>query len=112
MAAKLNYAILFVSNMEEAVHFYRDVIGMKLKYQTPYWSEFDTGQTSLALHPSSDQNPPGKVQLGIGVGDLPAFIEQMTTLGLTFTQPPTERAGEQIARFLSPDGAEISVSGR
>ena len=63
---KLNYAIKFVSDMDAAVAFYRDTIGLKLGFQSPFWSEFETGETKLALHPASDENPAGSVQLGLG----------------------------------------------
>lgn len=111
MTTRLTYVILFVSNMDESVNFYRDTVGLILKYQSPFWSEFVTGETTLALHPASEQNPPGKVQIGLGVAGLQAFYDEMRAKGIAFTQPPTQEAGSQLARFLSPDGAEISVSG-
>ena len=61
---KLTYVIKFVANMDAAVEFYRDTLGLPLKFQSPGWSEFATGDTALALHPASDKNPPGKVELG------------------------------------------------
>lgn len=56
--------IKFVANMEQAVKLYRDVLGLKLKFESPGWSEFLTGETTLALHPASDKNPAGRVELG------------------------------------------------
>jgi len=47
---KLSHVIEFVADMDSAVKFYRDVIGLPLKFQSPGWSEFVTGETSLALH--------------------------------------------------------------
>ncbi len=49
--AKLGYVIKFVSDMGKAVKFYRDVLGLQLKFESPDWSEFVTGETTLALHP-------------------------------------------------------------
>jgi len=40
----LRYAI-------KAVKFYRDVLGLTVKFESPGWSEFATGETTLALHP-------------------------------------------------------------
>jgi catechol 2,3-dioxygenase-like lactoylglutathione lyase family enzyme len=110
MTAQLSYTILFVANMDQAVIFYRDVLGLPLKFQSPYWSEFSTGETKLALHPASDTNPAGKVQLGFHVPDLQAFYKEMTSKGITFTQPPTLEEGSLLARFLDPQGTEVSVS--
>jgi hypothetical protein len=49
-----------------------------LKFESPGWSEFATGETTLALHPASDKNPAGKVELGFTVADLQAFYRDMT----------------------------------
>jgi len=62
-ATKPRYVIKFVADMDKAVKFHRDVLGLKLKFESPAWSEFATGETTLALHPSSDKNPAGKVDL-------------------------------------------------
>jgi catechol 2,3-dioxygenase-like lactoylglutathione lyase family enzyme len=40
---QVSYAIVFVSDMKRSVSFYRDVIGMPLKFETPGWTEFATG---------------------------------------------------------------------
>lgn len=61
---KLGYVIKFVSDMGKAVKFYRDVLGLQLKFESPDWSEFVTGETTLALHPASEKNPAGKIELG------------------------------------------------
>ena len=62
MTVKLGYAIHFVADMDRAVSFYRDTLGLTLKFASPGWSEFATGDTSLALHPASDQNPAGSLR--------------------------------------------------
>ena len=108
---RLNYAIKFVSDMDAAVAFYRDAIGLPLLYQSPFWSEFDTGETKLALHPASADNPAGSVQIGLGSADIDNFYAAGQTPGLVFTSPPTDVHGTRVARFRDPDGAEISVSG-
>ena len=33
--AQLRYAIKFVADMDKAVKFYRDVLGLKVKFQSP-----------------------------------------------------------------------------
>jgi catechol 2,3-dioxygenase-like lactoylglutathione lyase family enzyme len=106
----LNYAIKFVSDMDAAVAFYRDTLGLALLFQSPFWSEFDTGQTKLALHPASDDNPAGSVQLGLRTFDIDDFYSSGQAGAIAFTSPPTELHGTRIARFRDPDGAEISVS--
>lgn len=107
---RLNYAIKFVSDMNSAVAFYRDALGLPLRFQSPAWSEFDTGATTLALHPASDDNPAGSVELGLGTADLDNFHAAGQAEGLVFTSPPADVHGTRVARIRDPDGAEISVS--
>jgi hypothetical protein len=54
---KLTYAIKFVADMDHAIRFHRDTLGLPLKFQSPGWSEFATGDTTLALHPASEKAP-------------------------------------------------------
>ena len=111
MSVKLGYSIKFVADMNKAVHFYKDTLGLTLKFSSPDWTEFATGETSLALHISSELNPPGGVQLGFWVPDIQAAYEEMQAKGVTFTQPPTELHGQKLARFLDADDSECSLSG-
>lgn len=106
---KLTHVVKFVADMEKAIPFYRDTLGLPLKFQSPGWTEFATGDTTLALHIASEQNPAGTTQLGFGVSDLDRLYSDS---GLQFTAPPTERGDVRIARFLDSEGAECSVSGR
>jgi hypothetical protein len=69
---QFRYAIKFVADMDRAVKFHRDVLGLKVKFESPGWSEFATGETTLALHPASDKNPAGKIELGFTVADVEA----------------------------------------
>ena len=56
---KLSYAIKYVADMDRAIAFHRDVLGLELKFQSPFWTEFATGETTLALHPAMDEHKPG-----------------------------------------------------
>jgi lactoylglutathione lyase len=67
---KLAYAIKYVADMNRAVKFYRDVLGLQLKFESPEWSEFATGETTLALHPATAKHSAGAVELGFTVTDI------------------------------------------
>lgn len=108
---KLIYVIKFVGNMHRAVEFYQDRLGLTLRFQSPEWSEFETGETTLALHLASAENPAGTSQLGLGVPDIDAFYAQKKEQGIEFTSPPTALHGSKIARFKDSEGVECSVSG-
>jgi lactoylglutathione lyase len=108
---QLVYAIKYVTDMDKAVAFHRDRLGLTLRFASPFWTEFDTGATTLALHPATDEHPAGGVQLGFRAEDLDAFYDGRDGNGITFTSPPTPMHGVNIARFLDSEGAETSVSG-
>jgi lactoylglutathione lyase len=108
---RLNYAIKFVEDMDRAIAFYRDKLGLELKFQSPFWTEFATGDTILALHPSSDDNPAGGVELGFAADDLGEFYARRAELGIDFTREPKEMHGVHIAQIRDADGAHVSVSG-
>ena len=111
MAIKLGYAIHFVADMDRAVAFYRDTVGLTLKFASPGWSEFATGATTLALHPASDQNPAGTTHLGLHADDVTGAHRALTTAGVRFTRQPKPEHGITLAEFVDSEGARVSLSG-
>ena len=111
MNVALTYAIHFVADMDRAVAFYRDTLGLALKFASPEWTEFETGATTLALHPASAENPAGSTHLGFGTADVRGFHSAMTAAGVRFTRAPEPMHGITLAEFVDPDGARCSVSG-
>ena len=107
---QLRYVIKFVADMSKAVKFYRDVLGLKLKFESQGWSEFVTGETTLALHPASDKNPAGKVELGFTVPNVEAFYRDMSSKGVLFSMPPKKQDfGGVLAQFVDSEGTHCSV---
>lgn len=112
MTAKLTYVIEFVEDMDRAVKFYRDIVGLPLKFQSPGWSEFETGKTTLGLHPASEKNHAGKCEVGFSVENLQSFYEQLRAKGVVFSMVPTKQDfGGTLAQFVDSEGAHVSVSG-
>jgi lactoylglutathione lyase len=110
MGPRLSYAIKFVDDMDRAVKFYRDALGLTLKFQSPGWSEFVTGETTLALHPASQKNPAGTVELGFTAAGLQQFYQEMTQKGVQFSMPPTKQDfGGLLAQFLDSENGRCSV---
>jgi lactoylglutathione lyase len=112
MTATLSYAIKYVANMERSVRFHRDQLGLKLRFESPHWSEFETGTTTLALHIASPEHPAGSCQLGFRVPDIGSFYSEKARTGIEFTSPPTLLHGQKLAKFKDVDGAECSLSGQ
>lgn len=116
---RVNYAIIFVSNMKRAVSFYRDVLGLPLKFESPGWTEFATDGATLALHtserPNADQDDPqqmpaGRCRPGLSVPNLDEFHKRMVANAVPCIQEPKEVFGARIAQYVDPDGLRISVS--
>ena len=120
---RVNYAIVFVSDMKRSVAFYRDVVGLPLKFDSPEWSEFATDGATFALHKSGPaeagasqdaapeaEHHAGSCRPGLSVRDLDAFHARMLEHNVTCTQQPKDLFGSKIAQYLDPDGLAISVS--
>jgi predicted enzyme related to lactoylglutathione lyase len=106
----LRYVIKFVSDMSKAVKFHRDTLGLPLKFESPGWSEFVTGETTLALHPASETNPAGKCELGFTVLDVETFFRDMKAKGVQFSMTPKKQDfGGVLAQFVDSEGANCSV---
>ena len=115
---RVSYAIVFVTDMQRSVTFYRDVIGLPLRFDSPEWSEFATEGATLALHrseearpsPQSDQDQAGSCRPGLSVPDLDAFHLRMVEHNVICTRQPKDLFGPKMAEYLDPDGLAISVS--
>jgi len=110
MEARFTYAIKYVGDMDKAVRFHRDALGLALKFQTPGWTEFATGEVTLALHAATTENPAGTVELGFGVPSVPDVYANREKSGLTFKDAPRDVHGKTLAMFLDSDGAVCSLS--
>ena len=49
--AQFRYVIKFVTDMNKAVKFYRDTLGLQLRFESPGWTEFATGETRECVEP-------------------------------------------------------------
>ena len=107
---QLAYVMVFVDDMDAGVAFYRDALGLPLRFASPGWTEFDTGTTTLALHPSSKDNPAGTMRLGFQVPDMAACREQLRKAGITLTGEPRSEHGVLLAEFAGPAGVRNSFS--
>src|SRR5437867_13435036 len=91
MFTQLDYTMVVVSDMQRSVEFYRDKLGIPLKFQSPDWTEFQTGTTTLALHgggvapsgpPAGDPSKQaGSCSIGFNVDDVEKTYEELKTKG-------------------------------
>ncbi|HKD55089.1 MAG TPA: VOC family protein [Steroidobacteraceae bacterium] len=106
---QLAYVMVFVDDMDAGVAFYRDALGLPLRFASPGWTEFDTGSTTLALHPSSKENPAGMMRLGFQVPDMAACRTQLGKAGIALTGEPRSEHGMLLAEFAGPGSVRNSL---
>jgi lactoylglutathione lyase len=110
---RVSYAIVYVSDMKRAVSFYRDVLGLPLRFESPAWTEFATDGATLALHASrsddDDDLPPGGCRPGLSVPNLDDFHRRLMENNVRCTQEPKVVFGARVAQYVDPDGLRISV---
>jgi lactoylglutathione lyase len=112
--------IVMVSDMDRSIRFYRDTLGLKMRFQSPDWSEFDMGATTLALHgggkvqgvAGGKEQLAGTASIGFTVENVDATFRELKSKGVRFVMEPTERQGEgiRLAVAIDPDGLGVSFA--
>ena len=75
---KVDDVFFNVDDMEKSVAFYRDTLGLPVKYQSADWVEFDAGNVTIALR-RFGSGPEGRPELGVGEGATLVFeVEDMS----------------------------------
>ena len=120
MFRHVDYVMVNVSDMARSVAFYRDVLGLPMRVETPGWSEFDTGTTTLALHlapsvgvaPAQGGPTAGTCSIGFSVPSVDEAYEALAARGAHFVMAPTtqEAEGIRLAVCVDPDGLAVSFA--
>jgi len=110
--------MVMVSDMSRPARFYRDKLGLRLRFESPDWTKFETGKTVLALHGEgkaaviSHEPKAGTPSIGFYVDNLIDRFNELKWQGVTLSMPPTDRAEGKIklAVCLDPVGLPISIA--
>lgn len=110
-------ATIYVRALDQAVPFYRDVLGLTLVFQAgPHWAEFDAGGgLRLGLHPASARGPapgtPGGITVGLAVDEpIAEVVETLRRRGVTVHGPVSDEGGLSLAFFADPDGNPLYLA--
>ncbi|MCI0439823.1 MAG: VOC family protein [Chloroflexi bacterium] len=114
-----------VEDVDEAVRFYRDVLGLKVTYQEGagyataevpgvlhfgLWSREAAAKATYGDASAADRIPLG-FTLGFEVNSVEEAAELLKARGLSLAQPPKkEEWGQITSRFYSPGGALCEIS--
>ncbi|MBL0063267.1 MAG: VOC family protein [bacterium] len=109
--------ILYVENMQEMVEFYRDAMGLTVRYpgdQPDYrkeeWIVFETGACDLCLHSG------GRRQLGkdassfvFRVADMELARDELTERGVPMGEPKMVAQNIWVCGGEDPEGNRFSI---
>jgi predicted enzyme related to lactoylglutathione lyase len=107
-------ATVFVSNMDRAVQFYTQVLGLKLTNRFgDHWATVDAGKgLTIGLHPASPKYPApgtkGGMMLGMEVdGAIDKVVATLAKKGVQFKDSVVRSEAGNFVHLEDPDGNEI-----
>ena len=99
---------VFVTDMDRALLFYRDHLGLPLLRQGSFGAEFLDGETRLGVHPAVHPDSLALVGRHTGVTfhveDLLDYCERLHQRGVKFMAEPTQQGFGIMALVADPDG--------
>ncbi len=102
-----------VSEMERAVAFYRDVLGLELKDQQEQWSEFDANGLMIGLNAREETAGPGTPGGAVITfqpdGGLEAEMARLQDAGVEFAGGVSEHPWGRLAPFADSEGNSLQL---
>lgn len=112
---QLGTVMLGVRDLAAALAFYRDKLGMSVKFQSGEFGFLEGGGVTLALSVPLEKalgHATGATELVFHVEDVRAAYEALGRQGVQFTLEPRNVAGDSwAANFDDPDGHHLSIFG-
>lgn len=111
--SKVERVILYVTDFDRAVKFYRDTLGLKPSFAEEGWAQFETKGTELCLH-SGREEAPGKHDacVGLGVADFDFSYAELKRRGVAMGEIHSPCGGIRCAGFNDPDGNRLGIEGK
>jgi catechol 2,3-dioxygenase-like lactoylglutathione lyase family enzyme len=108
----LDHVYYWVSDMERAVRFYREILGLTLRNQEgDNWAVFDVGGRRFALHRVVEGHPtaPGGATAVFAVEDLDRARTVLSERGVQFGHEGDVEGYARFASFQDPDGNTVQL---
>lgn len=98
-----------VTDMSEAVAFYRDKLGLDVVDHDGDWSEVTAGDQRIGLNAHESPAGDGGAVIAFKVEDIEAAVEQLKGSGVEFADEVSEHPWGRIAPFKDPDGNDLQL---
>jgi catechol 2,3-dioxygenase-like lactoylglutathione lyase family enzyme len=112
---QISIVMLGVRDLARAVAFYRDTLGLPVKFEVPGFAFFDGGKVTLCLsQPLARANDriAGATEIVFSVEDVTGAYEALREKGIMFTHAPRNVTGSDwAANFEDPEGHKLSIFG-
>jgi len=108
---------VYVANMDRAVRFYTEVLGLRLAYRFgDHWASVELGKgLTIGLHPASAESPAGRrgsMAIGLELSGV-SIHEAMRRLeqnGVRFEGTVNEGKSGSFVGFRDPDGNQLYLA--
>src|ERR1044071_2477569 len=108
---------VYVSNMDRAVRFYTEVLGLKLAYRFgDHWASVEVGKgLTIGLHPASAEMPAGRkgsmsIGLELGGTTIEDAMSRLERKGVQFHGAVNDSKAGKFVSFDDPDGNLIYLA--
>ena len=109
---------IFVTNMDRAVRFYSETLGLRLAYRFgDHWASVEAGRgLTIGLHPArgemSGASQPNSPSIGLELeGTLDQAMKTLGARGVRFQGVIDEGKAGKFAHFHDPDGNQVTIWG-
>jgi predicted enzyme related to lactoylglutathione lyase len=118
MSVRVWYATVYVRDFASALVFYRDVLGLPLRFADEKFgfASFATAGAGFTIAKIDDADPEQRKLVGrhtgiaFGVDDLQKSYEAWRAKGVAFPLPPTKQPwGGTLAQLADPEGNLLTV---
>ena len=101
---------VMVTNMDNAIKFYTETLGFKLKNRYgDHWADIEGPGIAIGLHPASKDVKTGdNLSLGLRVKDLHETIEALELKGVKFKLHDDNQV--KLAYFTDPDSNSLYLA--
>jgi predicted enzyme related to lactoylglutathione lyase len=98
-----------VTDMDRAVTFYRDSLGLDVIEHDGDWTEVTAGDQRIGLNEGESPAGDGGAVIAFGVDDIDSTVEELKGNGVEFTDEVSEHPWGKIAPFKDADGNDLQL---